>query len=206
MEWGDRPLLTEEMLDALAERRVSVGARIVESLRPGLPDAELDALTEPLGLRLPAEARTWWGWRDGTNSLTGDHAIGLDLLYLPIQHSLDAYRTQRRIAAQVAEGDDVLTPDDVWPRSWLPLSVKGNGALVACEIEVPEGAPSPIQLFHHEFGDTSRTPDAGSLGTVVSWWISAIDSGAWAYDRGRGVWEQHPERLSDARLARTWLV
>ena len=40
---------------------------VLNYLRPGLTDAEMDALTEPLGIVLPEEARVWWGWHDGTD-------------------------------------------------------------------------------------------------------------------------------------------
>jgi hypothetical protein len=32
--------------------------------RPRLADEEMDVLTAPLGLRLPCEARVWWGWHE----------------------------------------------------------------------------------------------------------------------------------------------
>jgi hypothetical protein len=69
-----------------------------------------------------------------------------------------------------------------------------------------EGAPTPIRHVDHEFFDRSRTPVADSLGTVVTWWIDALDRGAWTYDRGRGYWEEIPERLADPGLASTGLV
>jgi cell wall assembly regulator SMI1 len=200
------PLLTEEMLEALVARWREQGAAIADDLRPGLAEAEMRAATEPFGLTLPAEARVWWGWHDGTASMTGTSALGLDLLYLPLSTALAVYQTQLRIAAQVAEGADSLAAGDVWPRSWLPLSTKGAGMMMVCDCGVPEGAPTPIRHVDHEFFDRSRTPVANSLGTVVTWWIDALDRGAWTYNRERRSWEELPERLANRGLASTGLV
>jgi hypothetical protein len=49
-------LLTEELLEQLAERWRTLHAPIANSLRPGLSKVEMDALAAPLGLRLPHEA------------------------------------------------------------------------------------------------------------------------------------------------------
>jgi cell wall assembly regulator SMI1 len=200
------PLLTEQMLEALEARWREHGAAITQDLRPGLTAAGMQAATEPLGLTLPTEARVWWGWHDGTASTTGTSALGLDLLYLPLATALALYGKQLSIAERVAAGPDPLKPEDVWPPTWLPLSTKGNGAMMVCDCAVAEGVATPIRHFHHEFHDQSRTPVADSLGTVVLWWIDALDQGAWTYDRELPRWEEHPERLEDRRLASTGLV
>ena len=144
-------MLTEQMLETLEARWREQGAVIAHDLRPGLTAAEMQAATEPLGITLPTEARVWWGWHDGTASTTGTSALGLDLLYLPLTTALAVYGNQLSIAARVAAGPDRLTPEDVWPRTWLPLSTKGNGALMACDCAVPDGAATPIRHVDHEF-------------------------------------------------------
>lgn len=58
-------MLSKELLEDPAARWRRQDMPIAGSLRPGLSDAEMDPLTEPLGIRLPREARTWWGWHDG---------------------------------------------------------------------------------------------------------------------------------------------
>ena len=78
--------------------------------------------------------------------------------------------------------------------------------MMACDCAVRAGAPTPIRHVDHEFPDQSRTPVADSLGTVVLWWIEALDHGAWTYNRERRYWEERPERLPDRQLAFTGLV
>src|SRR5829696_8622344 len=94
------------------------GARIAETLRPGLNGSEIDAMTADLGFRLPVEARIWWEWHDGTSSTMTTHALGLDYLYLPLENAVGQYRQMREIARATAAGEADLEPEDVWPRSW----------------------------------------------------------------------------------------
>jgi hypothetical protein len=53
--------LLAEFEAVLGELRVP----ITRVWRPGLDDASIDALLEPLGIQLPEEARRWWRWRNG---------------------------------------------------------------------------------------------------------------------------------------------
>ena len=61
----DPPELSIELLEELERQWRVQGAPLVAGLAPGLTDTEIDALTEPIGLRLPAEPRLWWRWHDG---------------------------------------------------------------------------------------------------------------------------------------------
>jgi hypothetical protein len=81
-------LLTEHLLEELAERWRALRAPIADSLRPGLSDAEMDALVSPLGLRLPHEARVWWGWHDGTDSDLLSHGIGNQIVPLRLAQAV----------------------------------------------------------------------------------------------------------------------
>jgi cell wall assembly regulator SMI1 len=73
---SDPVFLTEDLLEQLAARWREQGMPIVESLRPGLSDAEMDELTQPLGVLLPREARTWWGWHNGADAGSADLGPG----------------------------------------------------------------------------------------------------------------------------------
>lgn len=201
-EW----MLTVDGLEQLLDRWRSAGAPIAESLRPGLSEQAQDAIVTPLGLRLPHEARVWWGWHDGTNTTTASYAIGLDLLYLPLEKALGVYKRQLHVAATVASGDDSLSPEDVWPDNWLPISIRGNGAMMVCDCSVPEGSPTPIRHVDHEFFNQAVDPVAPSLGTVVSSWIDALDTGAWTFNPGLKRWDHDPSRLSDPSVAGSHLV
>jgi cell wall assembly regulator SMI1 len=202
---SDAPLLTEGMLEKLEERWRAQGAPIVQALRPGLDSGALRAAASPLGLNLPTEAQVWWGWHDGTASTLTSHAIGRDILFLSLGAAMDRYE-QERAAATAAIGEGIDSRD-TWGVAWLPVAAAGDGALIACDCSVAEGAPTPIRYVHWDkVGGDSRAPVAPSLGTVVAWWIEAIDAGAWRYDPERACWEAHPERLPDPAVELTGVV
>ena len=75
---------------------------VVDHLGPGLSDAEMDALTEPVGIILPEEARVWWGWHDGTDPLKIDPIRGEQFamlapgrIFLPLGQAVKECQTSR---------------------------------------------------------------------------------------------------------------
>jgi hypothetical protein len=42
-------------------------------------------------------------------------------------------------------------------------------------------------------------PSAESFGQMVTWWIDALDDGAWRYDREAGRWEYNWELVEPKR-------
>lgn len=193
-------LLTGQLLDELQARWRREGAIVAEVLRPGLEIGVIERAMRPLGLTLPLEARLWWGWHDGTERTTHSQAIGLDLLFLPLERAVSNYQRQMDIARRVANGD--LDPDEIWPPGWFPLISKLNGSVIACDCSVRDDEPTPIHHYDHEFPDQALEPVAESLGDLVGRWIDALDSGAWRFNHALGVWDREPDRLPDSRLKR----
>jgi cell wall assembly regulator SMI1 len=193
------------MLEELEVRWRAQGAAIAGDLRPGLEAAAIQEATAAVGVQLPVEARVWWGWHDGTSRSLTSHAIGGDLLYLTIEAAVTRYQRERAGAAAAMQ--DGVDPQKTWPPTWFPMAARGDGAVMACDCAVDEGAPTPIRRVHWEkYGNHSLVPVAPSLGTVVSWWIDAIDAGAWRFDKERGLWDTDSARLPDPALERTGLV
>jgi cell wall assembly regulator SMI1 len=186
------------MLDRLSEHWRRLGAPIAESLRPGLSVAEIDALVAPLGFRLPSEASVWWGWHDGTESARLSHALGNGIVALQLEQAVARHRENRRIAEELIR--DRLTPDaaeNYWPPHWLTVGVAAGLGEVVCDCSVAEDEPTPIRLSDFEYPEESQIPLAPSLGTLVGWWLDALDSGAWSYDLASRSWRDHPERLAE---------
>jgi hypothetical protein len=186
-------------VDQLARlRRVwaAQGAPLVERLRPGLSMERIDELTRPLGLRLPVEARTWWGWHDGVDVELGiAYELGPSLAFLPLDRAVALCRLARAHAAEVW-GDRA---DEVWRPSWFPLAERTGE--IRCDCAVADGDPTPIfWADSHDYdAEGLSTPKAVSLGQMVGWWIEALETGAWEYDHGRGRWVRHRERLPAER-------
>jgi hypothetical protein len=51
-----------------------------------------------------------------------------------------------------------------------------------------------------EAGPTKFEPRIPSIGTLVRWWIEAIDDGAVWYDRDQARWQRESNRLDAKRL------
>jgi hypothetical protein len=54
-------LLSEALLEEFAARLRAQRAPAWDAAQPGLSDSEMERLVRPIGLRLPFEARLWWG-------------------------------------------------------------------------------------------------------------------------------------------------
>jgi cell wall assembly regulator SMI1 len=198
-------MLSRSLLASLADRWETQAAPIAQDLRPGLEPRAIEEVTSPFAIRLPAEARLWWEWHDGTWQTLTSHALGLDLAYLPLAMAAERYAKERDAAAQAV--DEGIDPSELWQPGWFPLASGGDGRVMACDCDITEGAPTPIHYVHWEkAGDDSHQPVAPSLGVVVSWWIEAIDSGAWRYDGDAARWESRPDLLPNPALELTGLV
>jgi cell wall assembly regulator SMI1 len=130
---GARPpvLLTEELLEGLAARWRAQGMPIADALRPGLSDDEIDRLTAPLGLTLPREARTWWGWHDGAEfNVRGSSNIGPLRVFEPLSVAVHATAQTREM---MRGADGVLAP--MWQESWLRMSASEGVVVIDCGVD-----------------------------------------------------------------------
>jgi hypothetical protein len=157
-------------------------------------------LTEPLGLRLPAEARTWWGWHDGVFAAditwAKEREIGPDRQFYPLEEAV----TRHRRHYEMLEGIDGLDPDYMWPTGRIFVTSTSN-SVVSCDCTVEDGRPSPIycQFTHDWDPDGIEQQKTASFGELVTWWIEALDQGAWSFNPGKGNWDYDWEILDPAR-------
>ncbi len=199
-------LLTPRHLQELEQWWVSLHAPLLEYLRPGLTDAEMNGLAAGAHLRLPDEARLWWGWHDGVPAEF--YGIlrqlgGPSFQFLPLQEALDLYEVQRATARRaVSRGDksEWGNPDFWWDPSWLPITESPtSNVTIACDCSVRAGDPTPIRGYFWDAAVESRTPATASFGELVEWWLQAFSTGAWFYDQELGRWEYFNERLPPAQ-------
>lgn len=186
-------LLDLALCAALEDRLRDQGAAIVDVLRPGLSDKEMDRLTSEVGIDLPHEARVWWGWHDGAGELGAINVwqppeleLGPGISLLPMQDAVGHCRRMRELC-------DSIDPDVTWPRSWLAISdVNADAIVLHCGGSRLD--PVPVEAFTPEAGFDSG-PDLVSMGDMVEIWIGAIDCGGWRYDRELERWEYDRDRL-----------
>jgi cell wall assembly regulator SMI1 len=82
-------------LDRLERVWRRLDSPLVDLLRPGLSDEQIDELMAPTGLTLPDELRLWWGWHDGAPT-TSDQEEGRGLgsggwLHVSPSEAIDLY-------------------------------------------------------------------------------------------------------------------
>jgi cell wall assembly regulator SMI1 len=192
--------LTIELLDELARRWRALDAPIAQQLEPGLNDEAIDALVEPLGLRVPLEARTLWKWHNGARDAfivtTGGKAFSA------LETCVELASQMRDIARDVArpyrlsasEADDMAR--SVWNWDWLPLAYDGvSGKLVidAARDATPRDV-CPVLYRANDDGSKAAVV-APSIGSLVRQWIAVLDA-AEPYDHDHDRWIFDPEKLS----------
>jgi len=197
------PPLAIDKLAKLESYWRAQGAPIAQRLRAGLSERDIDQLTGRLGLRLPVEARTWWGWHDGASAegaTTGFERWlgGSAFEYLSLEEAAAWYDEMRGVAADVsaAAGNQ---RSDWWEDSWFPITKNMGGGTIACDCAVPQGAVTPIRMVDWARNERFRDPVVSSLGEVVEWWIEALDGGAWRYDAREARWQNRYDLHEPAR-------
>lgn len=191
------PMLTVELLERLRSGWDRHGAPLVGYLRPGLERNQIDALTKPLGLRLPDEAAVWWNWHDGVDVGHGAEVeLGPSLPFVPLETAVELCGEHREQAALAWED----RAQEWWRSSWFPITER-LGA-IRCDCSVKHDAPTPI--FYADSHDYDREgltqPRVGSFGEMVIWWIEALENGAWRYEAQAGRWERDDRLLPPERL------
>jgi cell wall assembly regulator SMI1 len=189
-------MLTDDLLEQLASRWRDHGVPVATRLSPGLPDEQIDALTSPLGITLPTEARRWWRWHDGvaadTTRLARDRELAPGLEFLPLNEAVQWCERYREVSRSWSAAAPDTAPDPWWAPSWFPLTHAGQAGIIACDSAVPAGAPTPIRrVWPPEPGNAVAEPLLGSLADLVRGWIDAFDLGAWRYGDG---WKIDPDR------------
>jgi cell wall assembly regulator SMI1 len=106
--------LSVKLLARLEALWVERDAPILSHLRDGLTDVEMDAMTAPIGLRLPDELRIWWSWHDGVDPQPlgpggpeGD--VGVGLSYLSLREAIELYNRARGEFVEDEGEDEVAT-------------------------------------------------------------------------------------------------
>jgi cell wall assembly regulator SMI1 len=184
------PIELGPSLLAELEARLAVRApALLERLEPGIAEDEMERLVAPLEITLPAELRRWWGWRNGVSRAAikseRERWLGYQEVLVPLAEAVEI-RTSWFEFRIKATG---YPPD--WEPTWLPI---GQGVSdIVCDCSDERIAPV---LLLDPMDEDARKPRTRSLGDLVSWWIEAMDIGAWTYVGGREGWEVDWERLS----------
>jgi hypothetical protein len=197
-------LLTAALLERLDEELREIDAPVVKLWRPGLSEADMDALTAEVGISLSTEARIWWGWHDGVElgaAHPWERGIGGAWDALPLAAAVADVIRNRQIAVTVAAENPGFHHAD-WPDSWIALCGDVSYPRLACECAVPAGAPSPVHYYDVSGNMEPMRPKAGSVGELVHAWLDALADGTWHIDPATGQFALHdPSELLNTKGA-----
>lgn len=184
-------MLTEQLLDRLSATWRAHDVPVEERLAPGSHVTSFNSDDGKRHVELPTELRTWFAWHDGHIEGTGKlWSTGPLFEQMSAKVSRDWWQHSIAMGVRAAVdgpvGTPLADPDYWWREGWVPLASDGSGYIVAaCDLGGPDVAP----ILRIEWGDhVDAVPRADSFGQLVEWWIEAIESGMWTYDRDRDAW------------------
>ena len=184
--------LDQKLLGSFEARLRAAGALIVDAWAPGLTDAEIDALLEPLGIDLPEEARVWWRWHNGfvPGSSQLSRQITPSRWLTALETAADLYADMRDPMRDAGDPEGLLSP-------------VGEQPTVYVQCAGSKDAPGPV-YSQSAWADRPRLV-LPSIGELVMTWISYIDRGVFATNPD-GTWiagarPPHPPDVQELGVA-----
>jgi hypothetical protein len=193
------PVLDFDLLTAYEQVLRGQGIPVDQWRKPGLTSTEIQKTLDAIGLHAPIEARTWWEWHNGANPDGQDRVFGPWRDCLSLERAVAKYRQSRWIAEQSADDDlpsPMNDPDFRWNPAWLPIIGTGLQSAIGCS--VAEDQPTPVRFIDFADQPAEYAQDkAVSFGQLITWWIDAMNSGAWHYNQTQARCEVHRDLLDD---------
>jgi len=154
------------------------------SLRPGVPDAEIEALEERIGVRLPDDVRESLRIHDGQEHGTAGLYEGSELL--STRHIADEWQVWKELLDDGTFDDWERNPDpgvraDWWNPRWIPLTHDAGGNHDCLDLDPAPGGREGqiISLWHDE---ATRSVLAGSYREWLSRFADRLEAGSYAVD------------------------
>ncbi len=158
-----------------------VGATIARSLRPGLSDPEMDAVTLPLGIRLPEELRGWWGTHDGATLDNGGSRFTFSFAeWLSLTDASQATRIARDVDIEVAAEYEALGLPRLPPSYLIVMRLLGRFVVCDCAHD----SVAPVYCLWPEEPWRLREPATTSFAELLEWWQEAFDAGTYEVREG----------------------
>lgn len=156
-------LLNDILLQGLERRWATAGANTSEGMEPGLDDAAMDEIAQPLGWGVPDEVRRLFRWHNGSSLRT-----------------FVARRSLLPFEVSVRQTLELRADDDDWKPFWL--KVFDEQPYVALDCSRPRDAP--VAVWHYDYAsDVPTKPVFASIGDMFTFWIELIDDGVMYWER-----------------------
>lgn len=199
----------QQQLDRLERVWRRLDAPVLQYLRPGLADVEIDRLIVSTGLTLPDELRMWWRWHDGSNDpgtdSVGEREIGPGgWLHLSLQEAIDLYHYHDNFFSEMATNGSLEEANLTWRKGLFPFShaVARPNDVLAAQTLVDKNAVAPVLL--RTFMGIEPGRGADSVGQAIQTWVDLLESGR--YSVVDHFFETDPPGLIEQDPELRWLL
>ena len=211
---GHGELLTNELMGEFWEGLASLGAPVLEYVRPGLPREETVAAATAADVRLTDEMLVWWSWHDGADNSNLDHrsAVGPTMGLMRLEEALRMREMQLRSTSgrlRAGRENRESPPYETWLPAWVPI-LRRDIYMVCADTSVGAKDATPLRAKGKGYRpEESHQVLSTSMGTMVRAWIDAIRDDHWYLEgeyrliRARYDYTTLP---ADVRHAWTWFM
>ena len=184
---GDaKPMLEEDIAPVLARLDAWYAAHLAADkymFNPPATDAQIDALEQLVGFKMPRAYRQLYRWHDGENDDRWGHIYGLPLL--PLEHAAADWKAWKRTLAGFG-GNRYPVPGGAWPEgavdpaytnpAWIPLTSDRSGGHIGLDFDPwPGGRVGQVILFGRD--EDVKVVLAESLGQFLGWIAKLLEGG-----------------------------
>jgi hypothetical protein len=176
-----------------------LGFPVNEELMPGLDEAGVRRVLEPLG-PVPDDVITWFGWHNGSrNESNSPHShapTGSCLITLDTA----VYNQAIYVSVTAQRPEDT---EDQWEPTWLPLIDTDKGDSFLLDLVTGEVRTSFFWPWSEEHPHLTRLA-APDLATIVTLWCDVLDAGYYTWRDGDWRYDasQLPRDLFDVGVIR----
>jgi hypothetical protein len=195
--------MAETFTDLLARfehELAAVGSPIASNLAPGLDPEEVRARLIIHGMEPGQDLLAWFAWHNGLldeQTARNELRYALGWEYFSLDRALSDWHWWNK-------GIELWQ----WQPTWLPIAWHGGADRMAIDCAPPAGMTSSVRDAAPDAGlfDESQTQSVRGLSTVVQWWIDAITSGRWSYDKRHNSWRYEAPTAYPVERLTTGLV
>jgi len=176
-----------QLLGRLEDRWAREGAGIARALRPPATQEHLRRVEAELGVRLPVEVGTWFGWHDGVD-------VGTDLQTAPpflceLVSLATALELRRAFLA------DTPRPEYTYRPTWLPFASSGPNSAFVVDCSGGPAAPAPVHVVDYSVNEPWDDVRAPSLTAAAELWWHLSEQGVYRWSPDDGDWEDNGLRI-----------
>lgn len=196
------------LLDRLERAWERYDAPVLERLRPGLSDSEIDELMLPTELTLPIELRLWWGWHDSALPSEPDFDEGRQFapggwLHVPLYQAVALHDHHVGMYQDLVATGSTDLASLGWRPGLFPFTQRVSQPNHVIAAETLVGARDSASVVVTSEMGIERDVTADSVDEVLRIWVETLESGRYVLENG-AWWSSDRSRPREPLLR--WLI